>query len=236
MTQVDERGSAAMDGAAVRISKQSVSFEVAEYIREQIFSGQLPFGSKVPQDAIADTLGVSRLPVRAALIALEADGMVVTEPHRGTYVAQVSPEDLLDHYHICGVIHGLAASRAAEVITEEQLLDLTEVNRQMVAEDDGAKAYELHFAFHQRINRIGGSRRLRAVLHQLSHQLPHSLFTSVSPADIEAEAAHGEILAALHSREAAGVAELCRAHLAREGRLVVDRLRAQGLWDADQRD
>ena len=172
---------------------------------------------------------MSRLPVREALIALESDGMVATEPHRGTFVSRITTEDLLDHYYICGVVHGLAGSRAAEVISEEQVSELTDLNEQMASEE-GDKAYELHFAFHQRINRIGGSRRLRAVLHQLSHQLPHSLFTSVAPSDIDAESVHHEILAALRARDGATVAELCRAHLAREGQLVVARLEARGLW------
>lgn len=219
-----------MARATRRISRQSVSFEVAEHIRERIFTGELGFGSKVPQDAIAEELGVSRLPVREALVALESDGMVVTEPHRGTFVADISPEDLLDHYGICGVVHGMAASRVAAIITDEQLGELTDVNDAMVAESDPARAYEHHWTFHQTINRLGGSRRLRAVLHQLSHQLPGSLFTSVSPVDIDAATAHADILTAFRGRDAAAASELCRAHLAREGELVVDRLRAQGLW------
>lgn len=219
-----------MARATRRISRQSVSFQVAEHIREQIFAGELGFGSKVPQDAIAEELGVSRLPVREALVALESDGMVTTEPHRGTFVADISPEDLLDHYGICGVVHGMAASRAADTITAEQLDELTAVNDAMVGESDAARAYELHWTFHQTINRIGGSRRLRAVLLQLSHQLPGSLFTSVSPTDIDAATAHAAILDALRAGDGAAAAALCRDHLAREGQLVIDRLRARGLW------
>jgi DNA-binding GntR family transcriptional regulator len=217
--------------ASDRISRSNVSSEVADYIREQIFAGRLAFGSRVPQDAIAAALGVSRLPVREALKALESDGMVQSEPHRGTFVSDVSPEDLLDHYDICGVIHGLAASRAATVIDEAQLDALRDLDRRIHAETDDAKAYELHFAFHQSINRIGGSRRLRAVLHQLSHQLPTSLFTSVAPRDLGSEEAHAAVLEALASGDGDRAAEVCREHLSAEGRLVVDRLRARGLWD-----
>ncbi len=214
-----------------RISRRSVSFEVAENIREQIFAGELRFGAKVPQDDIAAQLGVSRLPVREALIALESDGMVVTEPHRGTFVADTLPEDLLDHYNICGVIHGLAASRAALVITEDEVAELDDVNSRMANElGEAEKAYTLHWTFHQTINRIGGSRRLRAVLRQLSHQLPQSLFTSVSPEQIDAANVHKLILQAFRERQPDKAAELCREHLEREGRLVVENLRSRGLW------
>lgn len=220
-----------MVGINGRISRRNVSFEVAEFIREAIFAGELRFGAKVPQEEIAARLGVSRLPVREALIALESDGMVFTEPHRGTFVANILPEDLLDHYKICGVIHGLAASRAAVVITEQELADLDDVNTRMASErGDAENAYALHWTFHQSINRIGGSPRLRAVLHQLSHQLPQSLFTSVSPEQIDAVAAHRSILRAFRERQPDRAAEACREHLEREGSLVVANLRARGLW------
>jgi DNA-binding GntR family transcriptional regulator len=219
---------AVVDG---RISRRNVSFEVAEYIRDQIFVGGLRFGAKVPQEDIAAQLGVSRLPVREALIALESDGMVVSEPHRGTFVADILPKDLLDHYRICGVIHGVAATRAAVVITEAELLDLEDVNARMAGEHSQAdEAYSLHWTFHQTINRIGGSRRLRAVLRQLSHQLPQSLFTSVSPEQIDAAAAHRSILQAFRERQPEQAGQVCREHLEREGRFVVENLQTRGLW------
>jgi len=220
-------------GSSRRITKKSVSLDVADQIREMIFAGELGFGSRIPQDAIADELGVSRLPVRSALTTLESEGMVVTEPHKGTFVADITQDDLIDHYTICGVVHGLAANRAADVISAEQLDELTEINAQMSRERDEDRAYELHWKFHQLINRIGGSRRLRAVLHQLSHQLPTSLFTSVLPADLDAAAVHEQILAALRSQDGALASQLCRDHLVREGELVVERLAARGLWSGD---
>ncbi|MDF2825923.1 MAG: GntR family transcriptional regulator [Mycobacterium sp.] len=213
-----------------RISKQSVSSNVAAHIREMIFSGELGFGSRIPQDAIAESLGVSRLPVRSALTTLESEGMVITEPHRGTYVADITPDDLLDHYTICGEIHGLAAKRAASVISDEQVAELEAINADMSNEQVDARAYELHWTFHQRINRIGGSRRLRSVLQQLSHQLPTSLFTSVLPNDLDAATVHRDIVAALKARDGSAASDLCRDHLIREGELVVKRLSAQGLW------
>lgn len=217
-----------------RVKQASTSERVADEIREQIFSGGLARGAKVPQDAIAEQLGVSRLPVREALIALEADGLVYTEQHRGTYVADFTPDDLRDHYTICGLVHGLAASRAAVTMTEADLAQLRDLNQSMSTETDASRLYELHWRFHQLINRVGGTRRLRSILQQLSHNLPRSLFTGISPRDVDAEAAHSELIAALADQDPARAAELTSRHLAVEAELAIGRLMREGLWRVDE--
>lgn len=216
-----------------RLEKQNLGEEVAEHIREEIFSGGLRPGDKVPQDEIAATLGVSRLPVRQAIIGLEADGLVKTEPHRGTFVLEVTPTDLRDHYTIVGVIHGLAASRAAAMATRADFDELTALHERMFATEDTEDVYRLHWRFHQTINRLGGSRRLRSVLKQLSHNLPRSLFTSISPMDVDPAVSHASILESLKSRDEAGVAALCQAHLEHEAELVIRHLREASLWGAN---
>lgn len=212
------------------VKQASVSQRVAEEIRELIFRGELRGDAKIPQDTIASRLGVSRLPVREALIALEADGLVYTEQHRGTFVSVFTPADLRDHYTICGLVHGLAAARAAESATEEDLDELRRLNVEMMAESDDARLYTLHWTFHQLINRIGGTRRLRAVLHQLSHNLPRSLFTGISPRDVDASVAHSDLIEALTLRDGDRAAHLTRRHLEAEAELVVSRLEGRGLW------
>lgn len=216
-----------------RLEKQNLSEEVAEHIREMIFSGGLRPGDKVPQDEIAAGLGVSRLPVRQAVISLEADGLVRTEAHRGTFVLEVTPTDLRDHYTIVGVIHGLAASRAAAMATHADFDELTALHERMLATKDADEVYRLHWRFHQTINRLGGSRRLRSVLKQLSYNLPSSLFTSISPLDVDLTVPHASILKSLKSRDAAGVAALCQAHLEREAELVIQYLQKTPLWGAN---
>ena len=59
-----------------------------------IFDGTLKADQRVPQDAIADRARRQPLPVREALIALEADGLVASEPHRGTFVVPIRSEDI----------------------------------------------------------------------------------------------------------------------------------------------
>ena len=100
----------ARHGAGSTVQRGSMSVEVADHIRSMIFDGRLRAGQRVPQDAIAAELGVSRLPVREALITLEADGLVAAEPHRGVFVVPIRAEDIEDHYRLYGMAQGLAGS------------------------------------------------------------------------------------------------------------------------------
>ena len=81
-----------------RRSRPTLKDEAAQYVRDRILTGVRKPGMKIDQDAVADDLGARRLPVREALIALEAEGLVETIARRGLYVAALSPSDIRDHY------------------------------------------------------------------------------------------------------------------------------------------
>ena len=85
---------------------------IASYIRRLIFEGELRAGMRVPQDAIASDLGVSRIPVREALIVLEREGWVTNEMHRGAFISALDEQAVHDHYELFGLIYGFAAKRA----------------------------------------------------------------------------------------------------------------------------
>ena len=206
-----------------------MSGEVSDHIRSSIFSGVLKPGQRVPQDAIAAELGVSRLPVREALISLEADGLVASEPHRGVFVVPIRREDIEDHYRIYGMVQGLAASRAVHRITEPVLARLTELHEQMCASADPDVLHDLNWEFHSLINRTGGSRRLLSVLRQLSHNLPREVYELPPAASPEANKGHAKILAALSRGDAAAVDAANREHVELEGEHVVAVLRRDGV-------
>ena len=85
---------------------------IASHIRRLIFEGELRPGTRVPQDTIASDLGVSRIPVREALIVLEREGWVTNEMHRGAFINALDEQSVHDHYELFGLIFGFAAKRA----------------------------------------------------------------------------------------------------------------------------
>jgi DNA-binding GntR family transcriptional regulator len=207
------------------MGRQSMSGEVADHIRSAIFSGALKAGQRVPQDAIAAELGVSRLPVREALIALEADGLVTSEPHRGVFVVPIRREDIEDHYRVYGMVQGLATARAVHRMTEPVLDRLQSLHERMSASDDPDLLHDLNWEFHSLINRTGGSRRVLSVLRQLAHNLPREVYELPPGASPQANQGHAKILAALRAGDAAAADAASREHVGHEGEHVIAVLR-----------
>ena len=87
--------------------------EVVDYVRELILTGTIRSGEKIDQQAVSEALGVSRSPIREALVVLGREGLVELTPRRGAAVADLSPEDIVDHYALFGVVAGRAAALAA---------------------------------------------------------------------------------------------------------------------------
>src|SRR5262249_55944886 len=79
--------------------------EAAQYIRSLIFDGDLQPGDRVPQDEVAKVLGVSRIPVREALITLEGEGWVSIELNRGAFVNGYDANSVVDHYDLYGMTY-----------------------------------------------------------------------------------------------------------------------------------
>lgn len=214
-----------------RRPRRNLKDEVAIYIREQIFSGAFKPGQKIDQDRVAQEFGVSKLPVREALIALESEGLVDNLARRGAFVAQLTPEDVADHYAIFGMLVALAHERASERITDAQVSVLEQILERMEATRDLAEQEALNDDFHRMVNQIGGSRRLKSVLRVLAQGIPRGFFEFTPDWSEQAMRDHRSILKALREHDGEAAARQARQHLADGGRAAVAMLRATGFWD-----
>ena len=215
------------------ISHPSLKDTAAAYLREQILTGKLRPGTKVDQDEISVALGMSRVPVREALIELAHESLIDAVPRRGAYVAVLDRTDVIDHYRIFGLIAGLAGSRAATALTDDQLAELRRINESFVAATDPEDKASWNHEFHKMINQAGGSRRLVSVLRLLSRSLPVRYFEFV-PQWAEISARHHErILSALEAHDAHEAQRMLEHHVAESGDLAVDILQEMGYFDRD---
>ncbi len=94
---------------------------VFETLRKAILDGDLKPGERVMEVQLAEKLGVSRTPVREAIRKLELEGLLEMIPRKGAYVADVSIKDVLNVLEVRASLEGLAASLAAERITEDEI-------------------------------------------------------------------------------------------------------------------
>jgi DNA-binding GntR family transcriptional regulator len=115
-----------------RPSRSSGS-EAYDLLLAAIDSGALPAGTRLREAELAERYGISRTPVREALKRLEAQGLVLHEPHHGAVVARLDYARMTELYHMREVLEGTAAGLAATHATPTEM----EVLREMVERDRG---------------------------------------------------------------------------------------------------
>lgn len=158
---------------------------VFESIREAIITGELEPGERLMEIQMAEELGVSRTPVREAIRRLELEGFVVMIPRKGAYVASLSLKDLADVFEIRAALEGLAASLAAQRITDKELDELERVLMQMtecVGSDDLETMIDLDTKFHETLFIASRNRRLSQMMNHLMDQIHNFRCRSLSSA------------------------------------------------------
>lgn len=149
------------------LKNRALRDSIAAAIRSAIASGQLRPGDPVPEAQIAQQMEVSRSPVREAFRKLEEQGLLVTYPHRGTYVATFTENDAHDIYQLRTGLEGLAARWAVErgegPALVERLTRIIERMRPLVGTTQQSEMVELDTEFHDAIIAAAGNNRLSQV-------------------------------------------------------------------------
>jgi DNA-binding GntR family transcriptional regulator len=207
----------------------------AAYLREQIMSGQLLPGSRADSEKVSAALGMSRVPVREAIIELTQEGLLEFSPRRGAFVAELAPEDILDQYRIYGLVAGLLTSRAASALGAEDHEALQAANESFARASSPEELADANEAFHGIIYRAGGSQRLLSLLDLLGRSFPEHFFEVVPESRLPAVSQHQRILEALGSGHADKARRMMEHHHMESGRLALEVLRKAGYWDAKGR-
>lgn len=216
--------------------RRNASKDVAEYIRGMILEGEIKPLEKVPQDDIAEELGVSRIPVREALFTLASEGFVVLEPYRGAFVSPLERADVEDQFEMYALVHGLAAAHAAKTVDDDWIAQLQTLNKRFRESNDPEELDDLDWQFHRTINLAGGSRRLRTVLRTLttlSRNVPRNFWLEAPDAKRAAVRQHASIVRALKTRDSEKAREACYKHLRQEGKQVADIMEKNGFWSIE---
>ena len=214
------------------LSRVSSGEQVRQFVRRRIFDGVLRAGQRVPQDAIAQTLGVSRIPVREALIALEREGWVTIVPHRGAFVNPIDEPGVRDHYELFGMFYGFAVRRATERQGATLPKALTPIQKRIAAAvDDVDEMFDATMAFHRTVVAAANSPRLRSLLRQTTGIVPGNFFELVPGSGKVEKQGTAAILRAVKRADADGAAEAYAQMMRKQGDLVVNLFRAKGIFD-----
>jgi DNA-binding GntR family transcriptional regulator len=149
---------------------QALAEAVYRELREAICDSRLEANVRLVQNALADQLGISRTPVRDALLRLAQEGLVQALPWRGGYaVSEFTAREVFDIYDVRMALEPVAAAHAAGHHTRAQLTALRELNERIAEEPESSVAehYQLNQAFHAAIVEPCPNDILKRMLDQL---------------------------------------------------------------------
>jgi len=198
--------------------RSSLGERAYEYVRDEILRGNLVVGSVVAEGAVADSLGVSKTPVRQALQLLRREGLLEVGPRRQMIVRALSAEQRQEILDVRIALESLAVQRACERFTVEDVdylhLMLRQQRRAVIAAAE-EQFIELDEEFHLQIARAAGLPTVERFLRQLrgfvriirlgSTRSPGYLFAVWEE--------HSAIVEALETRKPGQAVKTLRAHL-----------------------
>jgi DNA-binding GntR family transcriptional regulator len=218
-----------------KVQAQSLVDVVAERIEAAIISGQLEPGSRLSEQALASSLGVSRGPLREAIRRLEGRKLLERTPNIGVRVAALSLRDLHEILQVREALEGMACGLAALNMTDADIAGMRKLleaheKQKSVQENKGYYQESKDFDFHFRVVAGSGSARLAQMLTGDLYYLlrVYRYKSSTKPGRaLEALQEHRDIVAALERRDAPAAEHAMREHLRHARRYVEEQIAAE---------
>jgi DNA-binding GntR family transcriptional regulator len=190
---------------------------VLDELRRAILTGQMVPGEAIRQDALAERLGVSRVPLREALRTLEGEGQVIYRPHRGYHVADLSLDDLLEVYRIRELLETEATRKAVPRLTGEDVerLEQAQLDIEKAARDNDIIAMAAaNRQFHFTVLEGAGMPRLLRLVRVLwdATDAYRSLYYSENANRERVNREHKAIIEAVRTQDAEAVVRLWDEH------------------------
>jgi DNA-binding GntR family transcriptional regulator len=213
-------------------ARPQLSEDVARLVRNRIFDGTYAAGKYVRLDQLAAELGISVTPVREALLALRAEGLIAQQPRRGFVVLPVTGRDLADVANVQAHVGGELAARAANNISDDQLRELKQIQTQLeeaYAGDDNERTVRLNHEFHRAINVAADSPKLAQLMSQITRYAPESVFPTIEGWPGQSIKDHRAVLSALEKHDDKLARAAMSEHLAAGAVPLIDHLVSRGV-------
>ncbi|MEM1301674.1 MAG: GntR family transcriptional regulator [Pseudomonadota bacterium] len=209
----------------------SATTRATDALRSLIFSGALPPGSDHLEAELAKRLGISRTPVREALMRLEDQGLVTLRPRRGARIVGLSAEDMNDIYEVLTAIESAAAARAASRALDAA--DLAPMRRAIADMDHALAAKDLEAwaeaddLFHAGLLSASGNQRFAETAARYTDQVRRARMVTLRlrPLPNRSNEDHLAVLDAIERGDSDSARTLHRAHREQARILLTDLLR-----------
>lgn len=207
---------------------------VAEHVLELLFDGELREGDRIALDALAESLGVSREPVREAMMQLERDGLVRIEHYRGAYVGAFNVGTVREAFGLYGMLNAVTSRQVAADRPADVLAELDAVWQKLRTADHVEEFESLAREVRRIINVYAAGPHLRSLLRTFSGFVPAAARFSIQRAMDDERAAVEAELAAVRDGDPERAGQAVIEHLALTADNAIATLRERGvLGDED---
>lgn len=205
---------------------QTTAERIADILRTAILHGDFDDGESLRQDELAQQLKVSKIPLREALVLLQAEGLVMLVPNKGATVAALTAVEMREIYAIRIALETLALQTAfphlqeTHFLTAEAILNRIDHLHQPEALGEWAS---LNWQFHATLYQPSGMNRLLDITATLHTNVVRYLLTKrrAHPQELtQSQAEHRQLLALCRARDEAGACQLLTRHLAQASALL----------------
>lgn len=204
---------------------ETVHTKVTRVLRDAILRGDIAPGERLVQEELANSLGVSRMPVREALRKLEIEGLIIIEPHRGAIVKSLNVEDIEEIYKLRSQFEKMAVEESVKHMDASSIKELERLVIQMEKAKDAEEFVEANIEFHNLLMSRCTWKRLLFFIETLwngfPQQTPHILTEQMKRSNHE----HQDILEAVKSGDPVKAAELVSLHIGRTGTELVEKMK-----------
>lgn len=227
MQKTDESEASWLIPATGSFTNEPLRLRIAAVIRDAILNGDLEPGTQLTELGIAEQFDVSRAPVREAIRILAKEGLIETEPYRGSRVKSIDRRDVEEVYSLRRVHESFAIERIVDGRTAEDLRPLTEICDRMrahAAQRDMRAVSLEDERFHRTLIELADHGLLLAIWNELSlrvRQIMSLRNLQIEDPDRLADN-HEAIVEALAAKDLDGALRLVRVHVTEGAQLVVD--------------
>jgi DNA-binding GntR family transcriptional regulator len=198
----------------IKLIATTVRAQAASELRDRILTGRLQPGDRLDLDQLTAEFGISRTPIREALLELSYEGLVEITPRSGMAVVGITPEDAVDNFAILAALAGKAAEMATGRMTPTELAELADLADAIEGSDDVVAANR---SFHRALNLAARSPRLLTYLRQAVRVVPGNYFELFPEAEQHRKQEHAALLEAMTRGDASGARGIAEAHVLSAG-------------------
>src|SRR5580698_8116791 len=207
----------------IKLISTTVRAQAANELRDRILTGRLRAGDRLDLDQLTSEFGISRTPIREALLELSYEGLVAITPRSGMAVVGITPTDAIDNFAILAALAGKAAQMATERMGAAELGELQRLAGEIDGSDDVVGANR---RFHRAVNHAARSPRLLVYLRQAVRVVPGNYFELFPEQEQRSKREHAELLRAMDAGDASMARRVAENHVLAAGHALGDFLAA----------